>query len=32
LRAAGIELDPLRRTASRDRPQLDLSVKELGVL
>jgi DNA-binding response OmpR family regulator len=32
LRAAGIELDPLRRTASRDGRQLDLSVKEFGVL
>lgn len=32
LRAAGIELDPLRRTVSRDGQQLDLSVKELGVL
>ena len=32
LRAAGIELDPVRRTASRDGRQLDLSVKEFGVL
>jgi DNA-binding response OmpR family regulator len=32
LRAVGIELDPLRRTASRDGRLLDLSVKELGVL
>ncbi len=32
LRAAGIELDPLRRTVSRDGRQLDLSVKEFGVL
>ncbi len=32
LRAAGIELDPLRRTVTRDGRQLDLSVKELGVL
>jgi DNA-binding response OmpR family regulator len=32
LRAAGIELDPLRRTATRDGRPLDLSVKELGVL
>jgi DNA-binding response OmpR family regulator len=32
LRAAGIELDPLRRTASRDGRLLDLSVKEFGVL
>jgi DNA-binding response OmpR family regulator len=31
LRAAGIELDPLRRTVSRDGRQLDLSVKEFGV-
>jgi DNA-binding response OmpR family regulator len=32
LRVAGIELDPLRRTASRDGRLLDLSVKEIGVL
>jgi DNA-binding response OmpR family regulator len=32
LRAAGVELDPTRRTASRDGRQLDLSVKEFGVL
>jgi DNA-binding response OmpR family regulator len=32
LRAAGIELDPLRRTVTRDGHQLDLSVKEFGVL
>ena len=32
LRAAGIELDPARRTVSRDGRQLDLSVKEFGVL
>ncbi|MER5422621.1 response regulator transcription factor [Streptosporangium roseum] len=32
LRAAGIELDPLRRTATRDGRQLDLSVKELALL
>jgi DNA-binding response OmpR family regulator len=32
LRAAGIELDSLRRTVTRDGRQLDLSVKELGVL
>lgn len=32
LRSAGIELDPLRRTVSRDGRQLDLSVKEFGVL
>ncbi len=32
LRAAGIELDPLRRTVFRDGRQLDLSVKEFGVL
>jgi DNA-binding response OmpR family regulator len=32
LRAAGIELDPQRRTVSRDGRQLDLSVKEFGVL
>ena len=31
-RAAGIELDPLRHTAVRDGRQLDLSVKEFGVL
>jgi DNA-binding response OmpR family regulator len=32
LRAAGIELDPLRRTAARDGRQLDLSVKEFALL
>ncbi|MFJ7065929.1 winged helix-turn-helix domain-containing protein [Streptomyces sp. NPDC101115] len=32
LRAAGIELDPLRRTVSRDGRQLDLSVKEFALL
>ncbi|HEY2312779.1 MAG TPA: response regulator transcription factor [Streptosporangiaceae bacterium] len=32
LRSAGVELDPVRRTASRDGRQLDLSVKEFGVL
>jgi DNA-binding response OmpR family regulator len=32
LRAAGIELDALRRTVIRDGRQLDLSVKEFGVL
>ena len=32
LRAAGIELDPLRRVVSRDGRRLDLSVKEFGVL
>ena len=32
LRAAGIELDPLRHAVSRDGRQLDLSVKEFGVL
>ena len=32
LRAAGIELDPLRRTVARDGRQLDLSAKEFGVL
>jgi DNA-binding response OmpR family regulator len=32
LRAAGIELDQVRRTVSRDGRQLDLSVKEFGVL
>jgi DNA-binding response OmpR family regulator len=31
-RAAGIELDPLRRTAARDGRPLDLSAKEFGVL
>ncbi len=30
--AAGIELDPLHRTVSRDGRHLDLSVKEFGVL
>jgi DNA-binding response OmpR family regulator len=32
LRAGGVELDPVRRTAARDGRQLDLSVKEFGVL
>jgi DNA-binding response OmpR family regulator len=32
LRAAGIELNPLRRTATRDGRQLDLSVKEFALL
>ncbi|WP_017595816.1 response regulator transcription factor [Nocardiopsis potens] len=32
LRRAGLELDPHRRTASRDGRPLDLSPKELGVL
>jgi DNA-binding response OmpR family regulator len=32
LRAAGIELDPGRRTVTRDGRLLDLSVKEFGVL
>jgi len=32
LRAAGIELDPLRRTVTRDGCHLDLSVKEFAVL
>ncbi|GAB3959259.1 response regulator transcription factor [Actinoallomurus acanthiterrae] len=32
LRAAGIELDPVRRTVTRDGRLLDLSVKEFGVL
>ncbi len=32
LHAAGIELDPLRRTAVRDGRRLDLSVKEFAVL
>ena len=32
LRAAGIELDPVRRTVSRDGRHVDLSVKEFGVL
>ena len=32
LRAAGIELDPLRRTVTRDGHHLDLSAKELAVL
>jgi DNA-binding response OmpR family regulator len=31
-RAAGIELDPMRRTVTRDGRQVDLSVKEFGVL
>ncbi|GII31564.1 response regulator transcription factor [Planotetraspora mira] len=32
LRAAGVELDPLRRTATRDGRRLDLSVKEFALL
>jgi DNA-binding response OmpR family regulator len=32
LRAAGIELDPLRRTVTRDGQQIDLSPKEFAVL
>ena len=32
LNAAGIELDPLRRTVTRDGRQLDLSAKEFAVL
>jgi DNA-binding response OmpR family regulator len=32
LRAAGIELDPARRTATRDGQPLDLSAKEFAVL
>jgi DNA-binding response OmpR family regulator len=32
LRAAGIDLDPLHRTATRDGRPLDLSIKEFGVL
>jgi DNA-binding response OmpR family regulator len=32
LRAAGIELDPVRRTVSRDGRHIDISVKEFGVL
>ncbi len=32
LRAAGIELDPARRTATRDGRSLDLSAKEFAVL
>ncbi|HEY3902758.1 MAG TPA: response regulator transcription factor [Streptosporangiaceae bacterium] len=32
LRAAGIELDPMRRTVTRDGRPVDLSVKEFGVL
>jgi DNA-binding response OmpR family regulator len=32
LRVAGVELDPVRRTVTRDGQQLDLSVKEFGVL
>ncbi|MEU8004340.1 response regulator transcription factor [Catellatospora sp. NPDC049111] len=32
LRAAGVELDPVRRTATRDGRPLDLSVKEFAVL
>jgi DNA-binding response OmpR family regulator len=31
-RAAGVELDPLRRTVTRNGARLDLSLKELGVL
>jgi DNA-binding response OmpR family regulator len=32
LRSAGIELDPVRRTVTRDGRPLELSVKEFGVL
>jgi DNA-binding response OmpR family regulator len=32
LRAAGIDLDPSRRTATREGTRLELSVKEFGVL
>ncbi|MEU8380243.1 response regulator transcription factor [Streptosporangium sp. NPDC048865] len=32
LRAAGIELDPVRRTVTRDSRRLDLSVKEFALL
>lgn len=32
LRAAGLELDPLRRTVTRDGDRLDLSVKEFALL
>jgi len=32
IRVQGVELDPIRRIASRDGRQLDLSVKEFGVL
>src|SRR5260370_42542167 len=32
LRAAGIELDPMRRTVTRDGQQLDLSAQEFGLL
>ncbi len=32
LRTAGIELDPFARTATRDGRQLDLSLKEFGIL
>ncbi|MEO6085534.1 MAG: response regulator transcription factor [Umezawaea sp.] len=32
LRASGVELDPVRRTATRDGAALDLSVKEFAVL
>ena len=32
LRAAGIEVDPMRRTVSRDGRHIELSVKELAVL
>jgi DNA-binding response OmpR family regulator len=32
LRAAGVQLDPLRRTVTRDGRLVDLSVKEFGVL
>jgi len=31
-RAAGIELDPLRRSVTRDGRRIELSVKEFGVL
>jgi DNA-binding response OmpR family regulator len=32
LRAGGVQLDPLRRTVTRDGDPVDLSVKEFGVL
>jgi DNA-binding response OmpR family regulator len=32
LRAVGVELDPLRRTVTRDGHQVDISVKEFAVL
>jgi len=32
LRTAGIELDPLRRTVTRDGRRVELSVKEFGLL